>query len=45
MGHRAYECPKNVGTNQRNAIVSQTEEEAVKVAEEENVPERGIFGS
>jgi len=30
LGHRAYECPENVGTSQRNAIVSQIGEESAK---------------
>ena len=43
LGHRAYECPENVGTNQRNAIIAQTEEEVAKlpIAEKEIVPEKG----
>eukprot|EP00253_Pinus_taeda_P007772 PITA_07772 len=41
LGHRAFEYPKNAGTNQRNAIVAQVEEEAAIVTEEENVPKRG----
>ena len=43
LGHKAYECPKNAGTNKRNVIVAQTEEEATKVPEEENVPEKGEY--
>ena len=30
-----------MGKNQRNAIVAKTEEEATKVIDEENVPEKG----
>ena len=41
MGHRAFECPKNAGISQRNAIVAQVEEEAAEMVEEEDVPERG----
>ena len=44
LGHRAYECPEkeNVGTSQRNAIVSQTEEAAkLPEAEREIMPEMG----
>ena len=43
MGHRAFECPENAETKQRNAIVSQVEGEAPVsvVPEEENTPEKG----
>jgi hypothetical protein len=41
LGHRAYECPENEGTNQRNAIVAPTEEEGTQVPKAENTPERG----
>ena len=43
LGHRAYECPENVGTNERNAIVAQTEEEAAQlpITEKEIVLEKG----
>ena len=41
VGQRSHECPKNEGTNQRNAIVSSTEGEGIQVPEEENTPERG----
>eukprot|EP00253_Pinus_taeda_P031513 PITA_31513 len=41
LGHRDYECPKNIGTNQRNAIIAKTKEEETKVIDKENVPEKG----
>eukprot|EP00253_Pinus_taeda_P014867 PITA_14867 len=41
LEHKAYECPENIGMDQRNEIVEKTEEEATKVIEEENVPEKG----
>ena len=40
LGHRSYECPKNEGTNQINAIVALTEEEGTQVLEAYNTPER-----
>ena len=45
LGHRAYECPENVGTNQRNEIISQTKEEARKFPETEKkiVLEKGEY--
>jgi len=41
LGHRAYECLENIGTNHRNEIVAKTKEEATKVIDKENVPEKG----
>jgi len=43
LGHRAFECPENADTKQRNAIVAPAKEEApvAAIAEEENTPERG----
>ena len=32
VGHKHYECPENVGTGQRNAIVAQAGEEAVRLS-------------
>ena len=41
LGHRAFECPENAGTSQRNSSVAQVEEAAIAVTEEENIQERG----
>ena len=43
LGHKHYECPKNMGTSQRNVVVAQIGEEVARLSEieEEILPEKG----